>query len=417
MTVCTSCGGRHVAKDYDNYILVCVDCGCVLEESQIVEGYRPRSNFSVDPQSITSNRDEKRIYHNNIRKVFQFFKFSEEELNVAFRFYRRNKTKIVRTKTLETALVLASLIGSSYRSGWLASDYATDYPEEVDMNSLSAIYLSLAPIFGSFEKADSLETQLVYVIDKIYKPVVSQLQKRLRKSYQDIKKHELTNIADDLLHLLKQFGVTESARMRPFICAAVLVSSQYLQGKRTNKSRSKSLKKSWDFNPISKLLEISSQKLRQRFNQIMEFLDACMSRLFQLPASDAKCTVYYLEEIIEVFGDQELRQFLPDYQVPTIKRADEKREDTLKALKNAKNTFDNKETPPTTNTLHFFAWNLLIRGFKYEELKEWHVSLIFAKSRAILFKETMGTTTIPPDLDDPRVTYLDMADHEVNLYL
>ncbi|CAO3695055.1 unnamed protein product [Rhizopus stolonifer] len=344
MTICTSCGGKHVARDYDNYILVCVDCGCVLEESQIVEGYRPRFNLSVDPQYITSNRDEKRIYHNNIRKVFQFFKFSEEELNVAFRFYRRNKTKIVRTKTLETALVLASLIGSSNRSGWLASDYATDYPEEVDMNSLSAIHLSLAPIFGSFERADSLETQLVYVIDKF----INQSSHNCKRDY---------------------------------------------------------------------LLEISSQKLRQRFNQIMEFLDACMSRLFQLPASDAKCTVYYLEEIIEVFGDQELRQFLPDYQVPTIRRADEKREDTLKALKNAKNTFDNKETPPTTNTLHFFAWNLLIRGFKYEELKEWHVSLIFAKSRAILFKETMGTTTIPPDLDDPRVTYLDMADHEVNLYL
>ncbi|EIE83844.1 hypothetical protein RO3G_08549 [Rhizopus delemar RA 99-880] len=265
------------------------------------------------------------------------------------------KSKLNAWKGTEIGLVLATLIGSDSRPGWLLSDYLKAFPEPVDLKHIRSTYLTLFPSFIRFQKISDVQLQVNFVVEKLYPTVVQQLQQKFKKLYKKPIKSQLIKIARQLTEFAKNHGVGEGAHIRPVICAAIFISALYLQ------------RKEYDI-----------------------------------------LTFFYGPD--PIFNAS-------NYQSQIIRKAERKREEFTETIREAKQKFDQGIEPNSKTSLEFHMWNLLSKGYSVEELETWHPQALCDKSNSFLFKERFGIANFPRDIDSVDVTQDDMSDQEIALYL
>ncbi|KAG1191085.1 hypothetical protein G6F36_002607 [Rhizopus arrhizus] len=395
----------------------CSDCGTVLDDLYIGEEQETEYKYGRSQIKHIKTGTET-INCKRIEKVFKYFDIPNDAYNEAIGFYSKYKSKLNAWKGIEIGLVLATLIGSDSRPGWLLSDYLKAFPEPVDLKHIRSIYLTLFPSFTRFQKISDVQLQVNFVVEKLYPTVVQQLQQKFKKLYKKPIKSQLIKIARQLTEFAKNHGIGESAHIRPVICAAIFISALYLQRKECKKkSALSSPLYVYKMQTIEPIIEISHRILADRYNDILKLLGTCLEKVPWLSSVNPKNAVYFLDDILTFFHGPDPIFNASNYQSQTIRKAERKREEFTETIREAKQKFDQGIEPNSKTSLEFHMWNLLSRGYSVEELETWHPQALCDKSNSFLFKERFGIVNFPRDIDSVDVTQDDMSDQEVALYL
>ncbi|ORE20022.1 hypothetical protein BCV71DRAFT_176501, partial [Rhizopus microsporus] len=261
-------------------------------------------------------------------------------------------------RSVETALILASLIGCAKQPGWQIHDYIRAFPQPVETKGLRKMQLIITLLFSSLTTADrNLPTQLEYMLDKIFPIVIKQMKKKFKKTSVHLQRNNIKETAQKLIDLSDHFLIREGRGNRPTVGAAILIAALYVQQKGQKK--------------------ISNAKSPLRFWQFDEFSDVLV----------------------------------------LIRRAEEGRAVFEKALSEAELHFKANLCPETNSILEYQLYKLLSEGYTVDELKDCHESMIRNIFHSIIFKEEHDFIQTPDDLDNPIVNNQDMSEKEISFYI
>ncbi|CAO3670287.1 unnamed protein product [Rhizopus microsporus] len=354
-----------------------------------------------------------------IRKVFHYFGFPAESTQQTVEFCHKHSKMLNHHRSVETALILASLIGCAKQPGWQIHDYIRAFPQPVETKGLRKMQLIITLLFSSLTTADrNLPTQLEYMLDKIFPIVIKQMKKKFKKTSVHLQRNNIKETAQKLIDLSDHFLIREGRGNRPTVGAAILIAALYVQQKGQKKiSNAKSPLRFWQFDEFSDVLVRGHHAMKTRYFELIKLLKECYEKVPWLTSVvSGQYAVYLLDDIFSMFNIPQAETHVA-YQRPVIRRAEEGRAVFEKALSEAELHFKANLCPETNSILEYQLYKLLSEGYTVDELKDCHESMIRNIFHSIIFKEEHDFIQTPDDLDNPIVNNQDMSEKEISFYI